>query len=176
MLLSGALPNVPDVAAELLEKIEGLTLEELIFRKGNFTIAVRPSGQITGGVPSQVIAVSDIATTAKPAVQPAAQAPVPPQPAPQKEDEKSGSASDASYSATIDAPFVGTLYFSPGPGKPDFFKEGDIVDAGAKVCIVEAMKLFNEITAPKRCRIVKCLATDGQSVEKGQPLIGIEEL
>jgi len=50
------------------------------------------------------------------------------------------------------------------------------VEAGGKVCIVEAMKLFNEITAPKKCRIVQIIAADGQAVEKGQPLIGIEEL
>ena len=82
----------------------------------------------------------------------------------------------ATYAETIDAPFVGTLYLSPGPGKSHFIKEGDTVDAGVKVCIVEAMKLFNEITAPKRCRVVKILVADGQSVEKGQHLMGIEAL
>ena len=82
----------------------------------------------------------------------------------------------APYSATIDAPFVGTLYMAPGPGKESFVKEGDEVEAGDKVCIVEAMKLFNEITAPKKCRIVKIIATDGGAVDKGQQLIGIEEL
>jgi biotin carboxyl carrier protein len=50
------------------------------------------------------------------------------------------------------------------------------LEAGDKVCIVEAMKLFNEITAPKKCRIVKILVAEGAAVEKGQPLVGIKEL
>jgi oxaloacetate decarboxylase (Na+ extruding) subunit alpha len=159
--------NVPDVASELLEKIDGLTLEELIFRKGNFTIAVRPSGVTNGN-----------ATTAVPinieAAVPAGQKP----PSEEKITTKPTTAAPApaQYTKTINAPFVGTLYLSPGPGKEHFIKEGVTVDAGAKVCIVEAMKLFNEITAPKRCRIVKILVSDGQAVEKGQQLLGIEEM
>jgi len=82
----------------------------------------------------------------------------------------------AAYAQTIKSPLVGTFYSSPGPGKPAFIKEGDIVEKGAKVCIVEAMKLFNEISAPARCKIVKMLAADGTAVDKDQELIGIEEV
>jgi oxaloacetate decarboxylase (Na+ extruding) subunit alpha len=169
------IPNVPDVATELLEKIEGLTLEELIFRKGNFTIAVRPTGTIASGGASQQVLMNPA-----PVTPPVPQAPVASATAPvavmPEDNSRTDAAAGGAYSATIDAPFVGTLYFSPGQGKPHFSKVGDTVEAGAKVCIVEAMKLFNEITAPKRCRIVKFLANDGDAVEKGQPLIGIEEL
>jgi biotin carboxyl carrier protein len=52
---------------------------------------------------------------------------------------------------------------------------GDVVEKGAKVCIVEAMKLFNEIEAPFKCRIVKLLVKDGDPVQKDQPLIGVEK-
>ncbi len=169
------LPNVPDVATELLEKIDGLTLEELIFRKGNFTIAVRPTGTIPGGGVSQGITMNHTVPEAPQAPAAATAAPVETMPA-DNANNSTNAGDDGTYSATIDAPFVGTLYFSPGQGKPHFYKVGDTVEAGTKVCIVEAMKLFNEITAPKRCRIVQFLANDGDAVEKGQPLIGIEEL
>ena len=76
----------------------------------------------------------------------------------------------AAYAKTIDAPFVGTFYLSPGPGKPQFVKEGDVVEAGGKVCIVEAMKLFNEIKAPCNCRIDKALIEHGKPVKKGAAL------
>ncbi len=160
--------NIPDVAKEVLDKIEGLTVEELVFKKGNSTIAIRPSGIIASPL-------FDMADTAAEA--PRSEAP--PVGRDRKGESSEGTPEEsgaAAYSATIDAPFVGTLYFAPGPGKDNFIKEGDEVEAGDKVCIVEAMKLFNEITAPKKCRIVKKIATDGDSVEKGQPLIGIEEL
>jgi oxaloacetate decarboxylase (Na+ extruding) subunit alpha len=167
-------PNAPDIASELLEKIEGLTLEELVFRKGNFRIAVRPSEMSASSVMiSAPVAAEAVPTAAPPQAKTSVEpktAPANPVPAKPAEDEPKA------YTKTIDAPFVGTLYYSSGPGKPRLVKEGDTVDAGAKVCIVEAMKLFNEITTPKRCRIVKMLVADGQPVEKGQPLLGIEEL
>ena len=171
--------NIPELARELIEKIDGLTLEELIFRKGGSTIAVRAAGATTAtagastGTAQEIVLPSAAAPQAKIATEQ--------QPEASKKKAETAQAApsaDASvkYNKTIDAPFVGTLYLSPGPGKKQFIKEGDIVDAGVKVCIVEAMKLFNEINAPSRCKIVKILVAEGQSVEKGQPLLGIEEL
>lgn len=164
--------NVPDVAAELLEKIDDLILEELIFRKGNFTVAVRPAGIAPVAAPVAITPTGSPAATAAPVTTKTVEKT---QESAAAVKEKAESA-DAAYSKTIDAPFVGTLYLSPGQGKADFIKEGDIIEGGNKVCIVEAMKLFNEINAPCRCKIVKILVKDGQAVEKGQPLIGIEEL
>jgi oxaloacetate decarboxylase alpha subunit len=158
--------NIPDLAKEVLEKIEGLTVEEMVFRKGNSTIAVRPTGVTFGTV---AVPIPD--TGAAPF-----EVPKPGKGASAEAPEGKAPESAAAYAETIDAPFVGTLYMAPGPGKDKFVKEGDVVEAGAKVCIVEAMKLFNEITAPKKCRIVKFLAADGSTVEKGQPLVGIEEV
>jgi len=75
---------------------------------------------------------------------------------------------------TIDAPMVGTFYRSPAPGGEPFVREGDEVLAGAALCILEAMKLMNEVKAPKNCKIVKVLAEDGQIVRKGDQLFAVK--
>ena len=77
--------------------------------------------------------------------------------------------------ATIDSPLVGQFYSTPAPGKPSFVQPGDSVKAGDTVCIVEAMKLVNDIKAHIDCTIVKILVDDGTHVDKGQPLVAIEE-
>ena len=74
----------------------------------------------------------------------------------------------------IVAPLTGTLYRRPGAGKLDFAKEGDVVEAGTVICSVEAMKLMNDIVAPRKCRIVKFLAEHDANVVKGQPLVKID--
>ncbi|MBO7653794.1 MAG: pyruvate carboxylase subunit B, partial [Kiritimatiellae bacterium] len=71
---------------------------------------------------------------------------------------------------TINAPLNGTFYCSAGPGKPEMAKEGDTVKGGDAICIVEAMKLFNQIKADKNLTIVKFLVKHGDNVTKGQPL------
>jgi oxaloacetate decarboxylase alpha subunit len=75
---------------------------------------------------------------------------------------------------TINAPLVGTFYSSAGPGKPPLVQIGDSVKKGDKVCMVEAMKLFNEIQALEDCRILEFLVNDGESVKKDQPLVAYE--
>jgi acetyl-CoA carboxylase biotin carboxyl carrier protein len=64
----------------------------------------------------------------------------------------------------------GTFYRSAGPGKPELAKEGDSLKAGDPLCIVEAMKLFNQIKADKPLKIVKFMVEHGAVVSKGQPL------
>jgi oxaloacetate decarboxylase alpha subunit len=76
----------------------------------------------------------------------------------------------------IKSPMVGTYYGRPRPDAPLFVNKGDIIDAGSTLCIIEAMKLMNEIEADKRCRIVDVLATDGSTVEYGQPLFVVEPI
>ena len=78
--------------------------------------------------------------------------------------------------ATINSPLAGTFYSGPSSDKPAFAKVGDTVEEGDKICIVEAMKLFNEIYANKKCKVIKYLVNDGDSVIKDQPLILIEEI
>lgn len=76
----------------------------------------------------------------------------------------------------IISPFVGTFYRSPTPDKPPFVEANSVVEKNSPVCIVEAMKLMNEIEVDIKCRIVSILAENGQIVEFGQPLLIIEPL
>jgi acetyl-CoA carboxylase biotin carboxyl carrier protein len=73
----------------------------------------------------------------------------------------------------VKSPIVGTYYESPSPGAPPFIKPGDHVAAGQVLCIVEAMKLMNEIESDVAGEVVKMLVANGQPVEYGQPLFAI---
>lgn len=74
----------------------------------------------------------------------------------------------------VKSPIVGTFYESPSPGAAPFVKIGDQVEVGQVLCIVEAMKLMNEIEADIAGEVVKRIATSGQPVEYGQPLFSIK--
>jgi oxaloacetate decarboxylase (Na+ extruding) subunit alpha len=74
----------------------------------------------------------------------------------------------------IVAPMVGTFYRSPKPEAPPFVREGEDVQAGQTVCVLEAMKLFNEITSEVTGRIVRVLVENGAPVEYGQPLFLVD--
>ena len=74
---------------------------------------------------------------------------------------------------TVKSPIVGTFYESPSPGAPSFVKAGDQVEVGQVLCIIEAMKLMNEIEADAAGEVVKRIASSGQPVEYGQPLFTI---
>lgn len=73
----------------------------------------------------------------------------------------------------VKSPIVGTYYGSPSPGASPFVSPGDHVDKGQVICIVEAMKLMNEIESDAAGEIVKCLVSNGQPIEFGQPLFSI---
>jgi len=75
---------------------------------------------------------------------------------------------------TIKSPMIGTFYRSSAPGKPAFIEIGDEVTPGKVVCIIEAMKLFNEIESEVKGRIVKMLVEDASPVEYDQPLFLVE--
>jgi len=74
----------------------------------------------------------------------------------------------------IVSPFVGSFYRSPSPDKPPFVEVDSIVEKGNPVCIVEAMKIMNEIEVDIKCKIVSILVENGQLVEFGQPLFLVE--
>ncbi len=76
----------------------------------------------------------------------------------------------------IKSPFVGTFYRSAGPGKSPFVDVGSVVKAGDALCILEAMKLMNEIEAEFKCKILKILAEDASPVEYGEALFEVEVL
>ena len=75
---------------------------------------------------------------------------------------------------TIKSPMIGTFYRSSAPGKPVFIEPGDEIQPGKVVCIIEAMKLFNEIESEVKGRIVKILVEDASPVEYDQPLFLVE--
>lgn len=85
------------------------------------------------------------------------------------------SAPATSAGKTIDSPLVGVVYLAKNPDQPAFKKVGDSVEAGETVCIVEAMKVMNEIPADISGTVVNVLVEDGQVVEFGQPLFEISE-
>ena len=104
-------------------------------------------------------------------VQPEAQAAAsaeetPAEPAQSKDD-------DSKY-IVIKSPIIGTLYRKPSPDKPVFVKVGDTIEAGDTVCIIEAMKLFNEVESEVSGKIVKVLVEDSTPVEFDQPLFLID--
>jgi acetyl-CoA carboxylase biotin carboxyl carrier protein len=74
----------------------------------------------------------------------------------------------------VRSPIVGTYYGSPSPGAAPFVSPGDHVEKGQVICIVEAMKLMNEIESDASGEIVRCLVTNGQPIEFGQPLFAIK--
>jgi acetyl-CoA carboxylase biotin carboxyl carrier protein len=73
----------------------------------------------------------------------------------------------------VNSPIVGTFYEAPAPGSPPFIKPGDVVQAGQVLCIIEAMKLMNEIESDVSGEVVKRLVANNQPVEYGQPLFAI---
>ena len=111
---------------------------------------------------------------------PAAPAPVAPaaspgQPAPAAASEKPKSADAASDNLiTIKSPMIGTFYRSSSPGKPSFVEVGDEIIPGKVVCIIEAMKLFNEIKSDVSGRITRILVESGTLVKRKQPLLEVD--
>ena len=85
------------------------------------------------------------------------------------------SAADDNYE-TINSPIVGSFYRKPSPEAESFVEVGAVVEAGQTVCLVEAMKLFNEIEAEFKCKIIEILKEDAAPVEFGEPLFKVERL
>jgi|SRR5690242_5681084 len=116
-------------------------------------------------IPAPLIGSSPVVAT--PGAAPAASAPVPSggeAAQPVREDEGL---------QNVKSPIVGTFYESPSPGAPPFVKPGDQVEVGQVLCIIEAMKLMNEIESEHAGEVVKRLVQNGQPVEYGQPLFAI---
>ncbi len=146
----------------IIDKAAKLQLNEIVIKKGDFNLALRSDNGSTGKPYSfsetEEKQTAVIEKEEKPA-------------------EKNTEKTDASaYTETIDAIMAGTFYRAPAENKPPFVDEGEIVNAGEAICILEAMKLFNEIQSPVKCKIVKILVENGTKVTKGQPLMAIEKI
>lgn len=103
-----------------------------------------------------------------------------PQPAPQASQKGKPAAGPAEAPAaaegeTIKAPMSGIFYRSPSPSSPPYVREGDSIKDGQVICVIEAMKVFNEIKAEEDCVILKVLTENGKPVEPNQPLFLIKK-
>ncbi|WLD91994.1 acetyl-CoA carboxylase biotin carboxyl carrier protein [Alkalihalobacillus sp. AL-G] len=116
--------------------------------------------------------------------QPRVEEPVTSQPAPQQVEQKTETTSEPVKAVEtkmdeslhkIESPMVGTFYSSPSPDEPQYVGTGDKVSNDSIVCIIEAMKLFNEIEAEVNGEIVEVLVENGQLVEYGQPLFLVKK-
>jgi len=144
----------------LMTKVRSLDFDELVIRRRDLNLSLKASGASASR--AQVQAASEPARGAETPVPAAAKEP---------EAKEAAPAPDA---PAIKAPLNGTFYLSAGPGKPKLAREGLDVKSGDTVCIVEAMKLFNEIKAPADCRIIRILIEHGKPVQKDQPLLLVE--
>lgn len=150
---------------ELVKLVNSSDVGELKIQNGDFKISIRSQGfteAMLSGSSNNVVAV--------PAAAPAAAAPI----AATANSTAAEEAPKASIGAAINSPMIGTFYRSSSPDKPPFVSVGDTVNVGDTICIIEAMKLFNEIEAEVSGKIVKVLIDDATPVEYGQPIFEIE--
>lgn len=152
---------------ELIKAVNKSELSELSIKDGEFEITIKqnPIGGaqvVTYQAPQTVAAMPQMVAAPAPAAAPAAEASAP------------AAAPASDKLVTIKSPMIGTFYRSAKPGEPPFVNVGDSINAGQHICIIEAMKLFNEIESEVSGKIVKVLADDASPVEYDQPLFLVE--
>jgi acetyl-CoA carboxylase biotin carboxyl carrier protein len=138
-------------ARDLIKRLEGSTVQRFSVEAGDTKI------EIERGMPAGVVVGAAPAAAALPAGEEAAGAP------------------ELDGRHPIKAPLVGTFYRASQPGAPPFVNEGDTVDEGQVVAIVEAMKLMNQVQADQAGKVAEILANDGEWVEFEQVLMYLEE-
>jgi acetyl-CoA carboxylase biotin carboxyl carrier protein len=158
---------------ELIKIVNRSTIGELSIEEGDFKITIKQKEE-----PVPVYNSSPVQAYVPPP--PPAQISAPtPQPSISSGNLGSSGAQDGASKQsdnyiTIKSPMIGTFYRSSGPDKPAFVNIGDEVSVGKTVCIIEAMKLFNEIESEVKGTIVKVLVEDASPVEYDQPLFLVE--
>ncbi|MCK5028379.1 MAG: pyruvate carboxylase subunit B [Bacteroidales bacterium] len=153
-------PEDYDGMNAILDKASKMQLNELVIRKGDFNLSMRSgNGSAKGHVISEPIVESTPVDVEEKV----------------KEIKKTEEAPQE-YKDTINAVMAGTFYRSAGADKPAFVEEGTEVKEGDTICILEAMKLFNEIEAPFNCKIIKILVDDASLITKDQALMAVEKL
>lgn len=156
---------------EIIRLIDQSTISEFTYENEGTVISLKKNGNVSV---ESVAAQAPVVTETKPTPQNNGQKTVSaPTQAGDKQSEKkapSENGNDLSQYHKIESPMVGTFYAAPSPDDPPYVKVGDKVTEESIVCIVEAMKLFNEIEAEVNGEIVEILVENGQLVEYGQPL------
>jgi acetyl-CoA carboxylase biotin carboxyl carrier protein len=152
---------------ELVKMVNKSNISELSIEQDKFKITIKQKDNEAPQVITVPVATAPVQTVA--AVAPAA-APAPAATA----APAAPAAPKADNLVTIKSPMIGTFYRSAGPDKAPFVNVGDEVSSGKVVCIIEAMKLFNEIESEVSGKIVKVLVDDASPVEYDQPLFLVE--
>ncbi|MEQ9426314.1 MAG: acetyl-CoA carboxylase biotin carboxyl carrier protein [Cyclobacteriaceae bacterium] len=147
---------------DLIDYINETGLEEVNIKTGDFELKVRRSAKV-----SQVV-------EALPAAQPVAAAPAPAVAAATPSAPSEAEASSEGNYVTVKAPMIGTFYRSSNPESDAFVEVGSKISKGQTICIVEAMKLFNEIESEVSGTVVKVLVDNAQPVEYDQPLFLVD--
>jgi len=160
---------------QLIEFLKEYQVAEFDLERGDLKIRLKFGGLLSSP-PADLPELAHIAASAAPlAAAPAATPSISAPPAiasPQRPAAPDAPEQDADLHI-VKSPIVGTFYGSPSPGAPAFVSVGDHVDKGTIICIVEAMKLMNEIESDAAGEIAKCFVTNGQAIEFGQPLFAI---
>ncbi len=161
---------------DLIKAFAKSNLAEVQIKDGEFEIKIKAHKESDKDHP-QMMLPAPPTVSHHPQVVHSAQAPVAPPPAPAPAAEPASSASEEKEKTNyveIKSPIVGTFYRSPSPDKDPFVTVGDSVDVGSVVCIVEAMKLFNEIESEVKGKIVKVLVDDATPIEYDQALFLVD--
>jgi acetyl-CoA carboxylase biotin carboxyl carrier protein len=160
---------------ELRELIEFLKQQEIVefeMERGDFKVKVKRAGE-----PSAAHVVADPRYFAVHAPPPVQESPTAAPSSASSPNEAKGQPPKEALAEEglhiVRSPIVGTFYESPSPGSPPFVKVGDPIETGQVLCIVEAMKLMNEIEADASGELVKKLVNNGQPIEYGQDLFAI---
>jgi len=150
---------------ELIKLIDQTTINEFEFENNGAIVKIKKGGQTT-------VVTQAVAPVVQQEVMPVVSAPVATleKPAAAEAVAQEVAKEDTSNLHKITSPMVGTFYASPSPDSKEYVAVGDRIKSDSIVCIVEAMKLFNEIEAEIDGEIVEVLAKNGQLVEYGQPL------
>ncbi len=150
---------------KLIELLEESNIDEIEIKEGEESVRIsRNAGAPVAAAPMQYAPPAAPVAAAAPA--PAAAVPEPAAPAPEAEAaELSGH--------VVTSPMVGTFYRAPSPSSPNFIEVGQHVKVGDVICIVEAMKMMNQIEADKAGTVEAILVENGQPVEFDQPLVTI---
>ena len=158
---------------ELIKMINKSNIGELSIEQKDFKVTIKQKEENVTQVVSAPAQLQPVAFAAPPAAV-VASAPAPaPSPISQAEKPKASDAPSTNH-VTIKSPMIGTFYRKSSPDKPNFVEPGDDIVPGKVVCIIEAMKLFNEIESEISGKLVKVLVDDASPVEYDQPLFLVE--
>lgn len=149
-------PIDPELVRELAELLNQTDLTEIEVEKGDLRVRVARNISTTVQVPAPAPMMAMAAPVAAVAAAPAEAKPT------------------AAHPGAVPSPMVGTAYRRPSPDAKPFVEVGSVVKQGERILLVEAMKTFNDIVAPRAGKVTAIMVEDGQPVEYGEPLLVIE--